>query len=202
MGFEPMTPGYKPADNQSSCIRCCRCLYGSGFLPRRRTAHCRTHIRVTKSYQIQGTIFRWDLNPRHEDFQSPAIPLSYCMDCCWCLCDHILPFVCEIIVEKKLRTQNFTPESAFFWFSSLSQSFLHYRGCGIFRQTAFALSKCRSRDIGVYSASGKAVLALRFCSSEGSETRPTHLKKPRTGRGLVQRSWSQSLLYSSGMGQT
>lgn len=124
MGFEPMTPGYKPADNQSSCIRCCRCLYGSGFLPRRRTAHCRTHIRVTKSYQIQGTIFRWDLNPRHEDFQSPAIPLSYCMDCCWCLCDHILPFVCEIIVEKKLRTQNFTPESAFFWFSSLSQSFL------------------------------------------------------------------------------
>lgn len=77
MGFEPMTPGYEPADNQSSCIHCCWCLYESGLLPRRRTAHCRTHSRVTKSRQRQGTVLRWDLNPRHEDFQSPAIPLSY-----------------------------------------------------------------------------------------------------------------------------
>lgn len=128
MGFEPMTPGYKPADNQSSCIRCCRCLYGSGFLPRRRTAHCRTHIRVTKSHQRQGTFFRWESNPRHEDFPSPAIPLSYCMGCCWCLCDHILPFVWEIIVEKKLRTQNFTPEFAsFFVFPAFHKAFLRNR---------------------------------------------------------------------------
>lgn len=114
MGFEPMTPDYESGDNQSSCIYCCRCLYGSGFLPRRRTAHCRTHIRVTKSHQRQGTIFRWESNPRHEDFQSPAIPLSYCMGCCWCLCDPILPSHAGKIVEKKLRTQIFTSGFATF----------------------------------------------------------------------------------------
>lgn len=59
--------------------------------------------------------FRWESNPRYEDFQSPAIPLSYCMGCCWCLCDHILPFTRGRIVEKKLRTQDFTPESAIFF---------------------------------------------------------------------------------------
>ena len=89
MGFEPMTPGYEPADNQSSCIRCCWCLYSSGILSTTTASFCWACCRITKSHPRQGTIERWESNPRHEDFPSSAIPLSYCIRCCWCLCDHI-----------------------------------------------------------------------------------------------------------------
>ena len=125
MGFEPMTPGYKPADNQSSCIRCCWCLYSSGILSTTTASFCWAYCRSTKSHPRQGTIEWWESNPRHEDFPSSAIPLSYCIRCCWCLCDHILPLKQEKIVEKKLRTQNFTSAFAFFFaFPAFHRAFL------------------------------------------------------------------------------